>query len=164
MLAFKLGTLLIKQITKPVANELKRAAQKDGIVRELCSRYGQLHHRIESRLALRLVGHSSKRIKDVPIDAAIQTGANVLSEVMVFSVAAGLLIVETKRKDKIDQASKAEKQRKEQEQINEFNRRFDLIEQSLQRLQQQLSEQQQTVNIKNTNENDSKKIGWFHFS
>lgn len=43
MLAFKLGTLLIKQITKPVAGELKRVAAQPGFFRTVCHRYGMYH-------------------------------------------------------------------------------------------------------------------------
>jgi hypothetical protein len=66
MLAFKLGALFIRQLTKPVAAEIKRQAGKEGIVRSVCNAYGQFHHKIESRMSLRLLGHSSKKIKDIP--------------------------------------------------------------------------------------------------
>jgi optic atrophy 3 protein len=72
LLGFKLGTLLIRTLTKPIAASLKSHAAKAGPLRTLCLRYGQLHHRIESRLSLRLLGHTAKSIKQLPEDAAVQ--------------------------------------------------------------------------------------------
>lgn len=135
MLAFKLGSLLIKQITKPVSAELKRQANAPGsYARQVCKTYGEFHHRVESRLSLRLLGHNSKKIKLIPEEVAVATGAAVLSEAFVFSVAAGLLVFEIQRKAKQDEKAKAVKDEKEREKERQLEMRFARVEQQLQQL------------------------------
>lgn len=129
----------------------------------LCILTGQIHHRIESTLKIRAAGHKFKHVKDVPEELAVQTGANFLSEAFVFSVAAGLLIFEVQRKNKQDEAAKVVKQEKEAAQHAEYMRRFEVIELSLQRLQQQLYNDTNNMKIKAIDE-DTKYKGWFNMS
>lgn len=187
MLAFKLGALFIRQLTKPVAAQIKHQAQKPGIFRSLCNRYGQMHHKIESRMSLRLLGHSSKKIKDIPEELAVSTGANVLSEAFVFSVAAGLLVYEIQRKSKQDEVAKKEKEAKEQAKEQALNNRFQRIEDQIKSVQEQqqyiykqynewLENNNNNINHNNNNQmsrslslynatlssdSDAKKHGWW---
>jgi len=50
----KFGSLVIKTLTKPLGNSIKRKAQQEGWIRQACLRYGRLHHNFESRAKLRL--------------------------------------------------------------------------------------------------------------
>jgi len=105
----KFGSLVLKTLTKPVANQIKAKAQVPGYIRQACLRYGHLHHKLESRAVLRLAGHSAKSVKSVSDDAAVGIGASVFSELFVFSVAGGLLAFELWKKDKDDMAAKRAK-------------------------------------------------------
>lgn len=60
---WKIGVLFAKTISKPLAKNLNKRAANEGMLRDLCERYGQLHHNIETRITLRIQGHRAVRIK-----------------------------------------------------------------------------------------------------
>src|SRR4051812_43473211 len=74
-----------------------------------CSPAGRFHHAVESRAALRLAGHDAKSIKPVTEDAAVSIGATVFSELVVFSVAGGVLLFELHKKAQDDDLAKVKK-------------------------------------------------------
>ena len=79
---------------------------------------------MESRLSLRLVGHTAKRVKDMAEDDAVQLGATMISEAFIFATAGGLLWWELSRKSREDAKSKEEKERKELEREERMEERF----------------------------------------
>lgn len=70
---------------------------------------------MESRLSLRLVGHTAKRVKDMADEDAVQLGATIFSEAFIFATAGTLLWWELSRKSREDAKAKEEKDRKERE-------------------------------------------------
>jgi len=72
-----------------------------------------------------------------PEELAVNTGANVLSEAFVFTVAAGLLTYEIQRKSKEDEAKTKEKASKEEAKEHALHDRFMSIESKLAKLQEQ---------------------------
>jgi hypothetical protein len=116
------------QFTYPPADWLLQA----------CLRYGQLHHRVESRVSLRLLGHEATRVKEMKEEDAVQLGATMLSEAFLLLSAAGLLLWEMGRKSRDDARAKVEKEAKEQRQREELEARFQSLEAAIHQLQQQM--------------------------
>ena len=92
---------------------------------QACLRYGQFHHQVESRLSLRLVGHTAKRVKDMKEDDAVQLGATMISEAFIFATAGGLLWWELSRKSREDSKAKDDKERKEREREERMEQRLE---------------------------------------
>nr|CAX69936.1 Putative OPA3-like protein CG13603 [Schistosoma japonicum] len=83
---FKLGALAIKQIGKPLANYLKRKAKTNTFFRNyVCLPPAQLYHLWETRLKLKLLGlEKPKEIMKLSEDSAVDLGAEVLGEIIIF--------------------------------------------------------------------------------
>jgi len=111
-----------------VANSLKNRVSHPGPFRTICAKYGQLHHRVESQLSLRLLGHTASRVKPMPEEAAVKLGADVLSEVFIFSVAGTLLWYELARNAKLNEKIKQEKEQQIKHEKLQLENRLQTIE------------------------------------
>ncbi|EEB07549.1 optic atrophy 3 family protein [Schizosaccharomyces japonicus yFS275] len=127
-LAFKIGSLLVRTLSKPIANTIKSQAKEHPAFRRMCINVAQKMHRAE----FRLLGVTKNRAGNVPLhirplnDAkAVETGANFLSETFIFSVA-GLAIlseyIRAKRKDAARRRQVAETLEGLQDEIVRLNR------------------------------------------
>ncbi|CAB4016040.1 Hypothetical predicted protein [Paramuricea clavata] len=96
---FKLASLAIKQSAKPVANVLKRGAKESDIFKKyLCYYPGQVYHRLEFHIRMRLMGHKGKiEVDPLKENAAVDLGAEMLGEVVVFSIGVAVLYAEYRR-------------------------------------------------------------------
>ncbi|KAG8922714.1 hypothetical protein FRC02_011672 [Tulasnella sp. 418] len=110
MATFKLASLAIRTLAKPISNKLKQQAQEHPRFRALCISFAQWSYRTEIRLRTGLLGESPKAIRPLSETRAVQNGANNLAEGFLFVVAAGIIGVETwrqsrsqaKRRDVVD--------------------------------------------------------------
>jgi len=111
---FKLGVLLIRQISKPIAGYIKEGAKRSVIFRNyICLPTAQIYHWSETRWKLFVMGFG-KPMKVTPLkeEVAIEVGADILSEVFIFGTAAGLLTVEyVRQSNKAARKEEAERQR-----------------------------------------------------
>ena len=128
-----------------MANSLKRQAVQPGLIRQLCLSYGQVHHQIESRLSLRLLGHEAKRVKDMKEEDAVQLGATMMSEAFLFVSATALLLWEMGRKGRDDARAKAEREEKERQREQQWTERLQALEQHIDRERQHRAEVQQQL-------------------
>lgn len=137
----KLGYLLIRTIAKPVSGGIKSYAQNHLKFRAWCINVAQRYHRSEVRLRRGLqtrrirpqiddlggnpemLVHSEPEIRPLDPQKAVETGANFLGEVIVFSVASALLVA--------DQLSSRQKEAARRAELEE---RLQAIEQILERL------------------------------
>ncbi|XP_028398585.1 optic atrophy 3 protein homolog [Dendronephthya gigantea] len=96
---FKLASLAIKQSAKPVANVIKRGAKESEIFKKyLCYYPGQAYHRLEFHIRMRLMGHKGKiQVEPLKENAAVDLGAEMLGEVVVFGIGVALLYAEYRR-------------------------------------------------------------------
>ena len=96
---FKLASLAVKQAAKPVANVIKRGAKESEIFKKyLCYYPGQVYHRLEFRVRMRLMGHKGKiEVEPLRENAAVDLGAEMLGEVVVFSIGVAVLYAEYRR-------------------------------------------------------------------
>jgi hypothetical protein len=141
MLGIKIGSLLVKTLTKPIANNLKRHAANPGWFRELCNNYGQFHHSVERRMSLRLLGHEAKKVKKMNEDEAVQLGANVMSEAFLLITAVALILFEMNRKAISDDEAKLVKDQQLQQSKQDLEQRFQNLEHNVAALQKVLMEQ-----------------------
>ncbi|XP_067941571.1 optic atrophy 3 protein homolog [Watersipora subatra] len=94
----KLFSLFIKQLSKPLAGYIKRKAKEHHSIRTyLCIPPAQFHHRIDVKLRMWSAGAGrSKSLKIAPLSeaAAIDIGAEMLGELFIFTVGAGVIAME----------------------------------------------------------------------
>jgi len=97
MASVKVVSLLIKTLSKPIANRLKLSAQEHPKFRTVCVGLAQSLHRYESRLTSGIFAQAHPVIRPLSDTKAIQNGANFLSEAFLFSVAVALIVAENFR-------------------------------------------------------------------
>mmetsp|Transcript_47675 Transcript_47675/g.95460 ORF Transcript_47675/g.95460 Transcript_47675/m.95460 type:complete len:252 (-) Transcript_47675:21-776(-) len=97
MVLGKFGGLLIRTLSKPVANAIKRRAVERPAFRARCAAFAQLYHRVEVTLTMRLMGHEAKSVKPLTEAQAVSAGADILGEGIIFSFAAAVLLFENHR-------------------------------------------------------------------
>ncbi|EPY53910.1 optic atrophy 3 family protein [Schizosaccharomyces cryophilus OY26] len=105
-LALKIGSLLVRTLSKPIANTIKAQAKEHKTFRKVCIDFAQMMHRAEFRImgANRArSGQMNVRVRPLNDAKAVDAGANFLSETFVFTVAGGAILFETwraRRKEK----------------------------------------------------------------
>lgn len=92
----KLGYLAIKQISKPIANQIKRSAKSSPFFsRYVCMPPAQIYHWMEVNFRLRLMGlGKAQQVEKLSESVAIELGAEMLGEFIVFSLAALTVLLE----------------------------------------------------------------------
>eukprot|EP00286_Rhodomonas_abbreviata_P020925 CAMPEP_0181297948 /NCGR_PEP_ID=MMETSP1101-20121128/5519_1 /TAXON_ID=46948 /ORGANISM="Rhodomonas abbreviata, Strain Caron Lab Isolate" /LENGTH=190 /DNA_ID=CAMNT_0023402933 /DNA_START=236 /DNA_END=804 /DNA_ORIENTATION=- len=103
---FKFTGLLIRTLSKPVANAIKRRAVEKPTFRARCAAFAQLYHRVEVTLTMRLMGHEARSVKPLSEAQAVSAGADVLGEGIVFAFAAAVLLAENYRSIQSEQAKR----------------------------------------------------------
>jgi len=102
---FKLGTLVIKQAAKPIANLVKTGAKNSSIFKRIISFPAQSYNTYEQRFRMRQMGYQGDvNIKPLTDQAAVDLAANILGEVVVFSIAVLVLLAEMRRSQQKEQA------------------------------------------------------------
>ncbi|XP_005093419.1 putative OPA3-like protein CG13603 [Aplysia californica] len=101
----KLGYLALKQISKPIANYIKRRAKANPFFRRyICMPPAQIYNWAEINIRLRMVGlGSAKNVEPLSEKEAIELGGEMLGEFIVFSFAAILLLSEYARSSRKEQ-------------------------------------------------------------
>ena len=105
----KLGFLLIRQVSKPIAKSIAERAKKSPVFANwICKPVAQLFHFYEVKVKMRSLNLGTGKVTKVPKlseSQAVQQGAEILSEMIILSIASAILIYEyTKSKEK-DEAS-----------------------------------------------------------
>ena len=79
---FKLGFLVVKQISKPIANSIAKRAKKSRIFREyLCIPTAQLFHWYDVQIRMKLLNlGKATTVPKLNEEKAIETGSQLLSE------------------------------------------------------------------------------------
>lgn len=98
----KLGYLLVRTLSKPIANTIKKQAVNKPSFRNICVKLAQSYHKMEVHLRRRLKnGTNLSQIEEAvrPLDEkkAIELGANFIGEFVIFSVAGSVLTFEAIR-------------------------------------------------------------------
>ncbi|EFA07648.2 optic atrophy 3 protein homolog [Tribolium castaneum] len=104
--AAKLGALLIKQISKPIANAVKQGAKSSPVFRKyVCLPPAQFYNWCERKAKMWLL-HLGQPVNITVLNeaASIELGANLLGETVIFIIAAGVLLAEYNRSSKKEAA------------------------------------------------------------
>jgi hypothetical protein len=114
----KLGGLIIRTLTKPVAKSVKTSAKIHPRLNALCHGLGQQQHRWLLRFHMGYRGVSNYTIKDLSPDQAVEKGADLIGEILIFSVAVAVASFEYSRsseKSKQKERIEAEQKRLQEE-------------------------------------------------
>uniref|UniRef100_A0A1B6GE14 OPA3-like protein CG13603 n=1 Tax=Cuerna arida TaxID=1464854 RepID=A0A1B6GE14_9HEMI len=108
----KLGALLIKQISKPLANAIaKNAKQHPWFSRVICMPPAQFYNWCEVRMKMWVMNLGKPvNIPKLNEAMAIELGASLLGEAIIFLIAAGLLLAEYTRQVRKETAKEAARQ------------------------------------------------------
>lgn len=114
----KLGGLVARTLTKPLAKQVKSRAKVNAGLNAVCLALGQRQHRISMQLHMGFRGISNYTIKSLPADQAVEQGADLIGEVIIFSVALGAASLEYSRtsaksreKERIDRENRIQEER-----------------------------------------------------
>ncbi|XP_067412654.1 optic atrophy 3 protein [Emydura macquarii macquarii] len=111
--AFPIAKLLylgVRQLSRPLAARLKAGARASPFFRTyVCGPPAQLYHWVEMRTKMRMMGFRGATIKPLNEEAAVELGAELLGEAIVFSVGGLCIFLEYAR-----QASNTRKKEEEQ--------------------------------------------------
>ncbi len=99
---FKLFSLAMKTMSKPLVSSFKSYATSNNMFKRACISTGQFMHRLEKGFAgrTRLGLPGAPKILPLSEERALETGASMLSEFILFSIAGGLLVWENRRNAK----------------------------------------------------------------
>ena len=91
----KLGTLMVKTVSKPVAKALQASAKTNPTLRRGCIGLGNALHKLNFRINdLVDPEYRVKRVKPLEEAAALAKGSTFLGESFIFVVAAGVVVYE----------------------------------------------------------------------
>lgn len=107
----KVGGLVLRTLTKPVAKVLKARSKIHPGLNSVCHSLGQQQHRLLIRFHMGYRGIQNYVIKDIPAEQAVEKGADLIGEVLIFSVALGVATFEYQRST----VKSRETERKQQE-------------------------------------------------
>ncbi|KAL2632113.1 hypothetical protein R1flu_016799 [Riccia fluitans] len=94
----KLGTLVLKTLSKPLASRLKTQAARHPRFRQSIINFAQANHKFQVNLQRRIYGHATNvEIRPLDEEKAVQAASDFLGEFFVFSIGGGLLVFEFQR-------------------------------------------------------------------
>ena len=93
----KIGSLLIKTLSKPVAKRIKTDFTRYDLTRRFLIGMGQQTHRLTTRMTIWSEGFKVRSIPPLEEKEAIQKGADLLGEAIVFGVSVGVVVWEYNR-------------------------------------------------------------------
>lgn len=116
--AAKLGALLLRQVSKPIANFVKERAKQSPVFRSyVCMPPAQFYNWCEVKMKMYFMNlGTAGKVKPLSETMAIELGSNLLGEGIIFVVAAVLLLLEYNRQVRKEQA-KEEIRLQEQEDL-----------------------------------------------
>ncbi|CDK26525.1 unnamed protein product [Kuraishia capsulata CBS 1993] len=99
-IAFKLATLFVRTVAKPIAATLKVEAKQYPMFKKVCVNVAQNMHILDTRLRMKLLGKKNVTVRPLNENKAIESGASFLSEAFIFSVASSAILYESYRSRK----------------------------------------------------------------
>eukprot|EP01137_Pigoraptor_chileana_P021514 Opistho-2@85351 len=132
----KLAYLALRQVSKPIANYFKKQAAEHPFFRTQFVKFAQAYYRLEMAVKIRFMGHNPTAINPINESKAINLGADALGEMIVYSVASGLLISEYWKAQEKDKAKAA----KVQQDFGEIREQLASLVQSIDKLQTENAE------------------------
>nr|BAD43120.1 putative protein [Arabidopsis thaliana] len=129
----KLGTLALRTICKPIANQLKKEAGVNPKFRQFIINIAQANHRFTTKLQRRASGRITDAvIRPLNEERAVQAAADLLGELFAFTVAGAALVYEVQRNAR----GEAKKEEKRQQELAEFRRKHEKMENEIEEMKQ----------------------------
>ncbi|EQC33277.1 hypothetical protein SDRG_09259 [Saprolegnia diclina VS20] len=130
-----LGGMLVRFLTKPIANELKTLGKSHPRLKAACTSLGQRIHRwnVVSHVQVASMTRVSIRVKDLPDDQALQRGTEFIGEVFIFAVAVAVITYDFTRSTAKATAKDAAMLEKEFDDFLAMEARFRRLETALHR-------------------------------
>lgn len=137
----KLAALAVRQIAKPLANAMKARAKTSPFFRNyVCMPPAQFYHWMDVNVRMRMLNLGKpKDVKKLDENAAIELGADLLGETIIFVVAATTLTLEYIRQSRNSAKAAAELE----ERWQRAEQKIDHLEQSLLKVTEGLEKQSQ---------------------
>ncbi|ODV62436.1 OPA3 family protein, partial [Ascoidea rubescens DSM 1968] len=133
-IGIKLMAVLLRQISKPIANRLQVVALKSDLFKRICMNLSQKVHSTDVKLRMKLLGekHSlnstHSTVRPLNEKKAIENAAYLLSEGFIFSIAGSLILFEayrTRRKELNRRESVSDDIKALQDEINYIKKKLD---------------------------------------
>lgn len=124
----KLGTLALRQISKPLANHLKTKAKNSDFFRnKICIPPAQFYHWCEVNVKARLLNLGSpKEVARLNEQAAIDLGSELIGDMFIFFVGAAAIVAEYARQSRKVSDEKAALESRLQDIENQNGNLFEL--------------------------------------
>ncbi|CAF3552444.1 unnamed protein product [Rotaria socialis] len=121
----KLAIVFFKQISKPLANQIKvRAKNSEFFKKYVCMPPAQFYHWYDVNLRMRMLGIETKNVAKMNEEAAVALGADILGEAVILSIAVAGLALEYARRSKND----TDKESRQQERLANMESKLGEIE------------------------------------
>lgn len=136
----KLGTLVLKTVSKPLASRLKQHAAIHPKFRTSIINLAQANHRLTTNIQRRIYGHATDvEIRPLNEEKAVQAAGDLISELFVFTVAGAALVFEVQRSAR----SEAKKEEVRKQELEVMRQRDEDLAKELESLKQKLQELEQ---------------------
>ncbi|KAI3457171.1 hypothetical protein Pfo_013834 [Paulownia fortunei] len=137
---FKLGTLALKTLCKPIGNRIKKEAGLHPRFRQSIINIAQGNHQFTTTLQRRVYGHATDvAIRPLNEEKAVQAAADLLGELFVFTVAGAAVVFEVQRSSR----SEARKEELRKQELEVMKQRDDELAREIEQLEQRMAELEQ---------------------
>lgn len=137
---FKLGTLALKTLCKPIGNRIKKEAGFHPRFRQSIINIAQANHRFTTTLQRRIYGHATDvAIHPLNEEKAVKAAADLLGELFVFSVAGVALVFEVQRSSR----SEARKEEMREQELELMRQKDEELARELEQLKHRMSQLEQ---------------------
>jgi len=135
----KVGSLVVKSLAKPFSKQIKIGAAKSPYFHDKMVKMARLWYKVDLKLS-KFSGDTTRKPLELNVNAAIDLGAEMLSEAFLLAVALSLLVLENKR-------SAAKDQKKEEA----LAQKFEALEEIIESQNHSIKELQDALNAVNPN-------------
>lgn len=136
----KLGGLVARTLTKPLARKIKARSKAHPLLNSVCFRLGQQQHRMTVQLHMGFRNVSTYTIKPLPTDQAVEQGADLVGEILIFAVAVGVASLEYSRSAASACAKEAQQKQQQLQEERAIEERFEYLENHVAWLEERLEE------------------------
>ncbi|XP_042067800.1 OPA3-like protein [Salvia splendens] len=137
---FKLGTLALKTLCKPIGNRIKKEAGLHPRFRQSIINIAQANHRLTTNLQRRIYGRATDvAIRPLNEEKAVQAAADLVGEFFVFTVAGVALVFEVQRSSR----SEARKEEARKQELELLRQKDEELAREVEQLKRRMSEVEQ---------------------
>ncbi|KAK1420417.1 hypothetical protein QVD17_21996 [Tagetes erecta] len=135
----KLGTLVVRTLSKPIATSLKKQAAVNPKFRNSIISIAQANHWLTTTIQRRIYGRATNvEIRPLNEERAVQVAGDLIGELFVFTVAGAVVIFEVQRSAR-SEAKKEEILKQEilvmKQRDEDLSKQLELLEQKLNQLE-----------------------------